>query len=285
MTPQTEPLGRRHPLVRRLRTLKRDRAARDREQVIVGEGLHLAGEALASGAEVELALVSPRIETVRGGTELRHRLEQAGVELYTVADDVLRGLQDARSPQPVLVVVRRRPPSWDALWAARADVAPLILAACRVQDPGNLGAMLRTADAAGASGFVAVGEGADLGHPRTVRATMGSCFRLPAIPAAPEQLLESLRARGVVALGSDPAHGIPYDRFDYRQPVALLLGGEGGGLPAELRHRVDAVVSIPIAAGVDSLSVGAATAVLMFEAARQRRGGSPAESALAANDP
>jgi len=264
-------LGRAHPDLRRLRALRRDRAARDAAGVLVAEGIHLAGEALAAGMAIERAIVSPSLQETDEGRALLARLDAGAVPVFEVEAPVMEGLQDARSPQPVLLVVPR-----DALSGRRAvpghPGVALVAVAAGVQDPGNLGAMLRSADAAGATGFVAVGPSADFFHPRAVRASMGAIFRLPcAQETEVEPLLAELRGLGIRTLAAHPAAELRYDLCDLRGPVALFFGGEGGGLSADLLGRLDGAVRIPMRPGVESLSVSAAAAVLLFEAARQRR--------------
>ncbi len=257
-------------MVRRVRELRRGREARDRQGVLVTEGLHLAREALTTGAEIELGVATDALAGTAEGARIVQRLRAAGVPLHFTSPAVHASLQDARSPQPLLLVVRRR--DVDAA-EVRGDgtTAPLIVVAHGIQDPGNLGAIVRTAEAAGASGLLVCGRGADLHHPRTVRATMGSIFRLPAVRCTATSVVGLLEEAGVLRVGTDPAAGRDYDRLDLRRPTAILLGSEGAGLPAELRAVVDVTARIPMARGVESLSVGAAAAVLLFEAARQRR--------------
>ena len=262
-------LGRHHATVRRLRALRRDGALRREEGVFVAEGMHLAQEALRANASVELVVVSDSLREHPEVHELLQALSEAAVPCHDVAPAVMDSLQDARSPQPILLVTRRRPLSIaDCLDGARS--APLVVVAHGIQDPGNLGAIVRSADAAGATGLVAVG-GADLHHPRSVRATMGSIFRLPAVAAGWPELREQLRERKLTTLAASPAGGRSLYEQDLRLPTALVLGGEGGGLPPELEESLDGKVHVPMRDGVESLSVGAAAAVLLFEAARQRR--------------
>lgn len=263
--------------IRRIRALRRDRSVRDAEGVFVAEGVHLALEALASGAPIETAVLSPRLARLAEGPGLRAGLEAAGVPVEEASDAVLDGLQDARTPQPIVLVVRQARYSLEDVVRGRAQPA-LLTVAVGIQDPGNLGAMLRTADAAAATGFLAVGDGADLHHPRVVRATMGSIFRLPALALHDvEPVLAFLGSKGLVRVGADPASELLYDLYDLRGAVALFFGGEGGGLSPGLLRRLDGTVRIPMHTGVESLSVGAAAAVLLYEAIRQRRG--PAFSA------
>lgn len=263
-------LGRNHPLVRRLRALRRDAALRRAEEVLVAEGVHLTREAFAARAAVERIVVSPALERREEGRRLLAAARECGVPVDQVAERLMESLQDARSPQPVLSVVRWRQPSAESVLR---DVAGdgLVVVAHGVQDPGNLGSLLRTADAAGAAALLVAEAGADLSHPRTVRATMGSVFRLPAAAAAAPEILSALRLRGFRTVGSSPSAPTRYDAEAWTGRLALFLGGEGAGLPAALLQGLDGSVSIPMREGVESLSVGAAAAVLLFEAARRRR--------------
>jgi TrmH family RNA methyltransferase len=255
-------ISRQHPLARRLRALRHDPALRKAEGVIVAEGVHLAEEALASSARIEAAVVGPRLAAQDGGA-LVVRLLAAGVAVH-------EALQDARSPQPIVLLVKRSDVGIETVFE-RSRGIPLVVVACGMQDPGNLGSVLRTAEAAGATGFAATPGGAELTHPRAVRATMGSIFRLPAAEADAEAVVALARRNGVTLVGAAARHGTPYDALDWTRPCALLLGSEGAGLPPEIAARLDAHVTVPMRDPVESLSVGAAAAVLLFEAARRRR--------------
>jgi RNA methyltransferase, TrmH family len=262
-------ISRTHALARRLRALRGDAELRATERAFVAEGVHLAWDALSAGAAIEAAIVSPRLSETDEGRRLERRLGEAGVRVESASEATLDGLQDARSPQPVALIVRRETVELDAVLRGRPGT-PLLVVACGVQEPGNLGALWRTADAAGATGFVATPGSASLTHPRTVRATMGAIFRLPAVEAEVGDVLREVERRGLRIYGADARDSIAYDKVDWSGPIALLLGAEGAGLPEEVTQRLDARVGIPMASGVESLSVNAAAAVLLFQAARHR---------------
>jgi TrmH family RNA methyltransferase len=239
------------------------------ERAFVAEGLHLAQEALASGVEIELALVSSRLAALAEGAEILRALEARRTDVAEVDEALLASLQDARSPQAVLLVVRYPTLSPDE--AVDSTPRPLVAVAAGVQDPGNLGALVRTADAAGAAACWICDGCADPYHPRAVRATMGSIFRLPIFLGPPAEAFRRLRERGLRLIGADPARGVDYDRADLAGATALVFGGEGAGLLEAWRACLDGCVRIPMRSGVESLSVGASAAVVLFEAARQRR--------------
>ncbi len=258
-----------HPKIRYLRALRRDGKLRDEDGVYVAEGIHLATEALAAGAPIELVVVAPRLAQLHGGAALRRRLEQSGSEFLEVGDDVIDTIQDARSPQPVVLLMRRAALAIEQVIPGRPGV-PLVVVAHGVQDPGTLGTILRSAEAAGATGLAVTGEGADLHHPRTVRATMGAAFHLPAGSLSLPDVLARARAAGITLLGAVARSGTSCHAYDLRAPVAIVFGSEGAGLPPELLRELDASVHVPIRSSAESLSVSAAAAVILFEAGRQR---------------
>ena len=245
--------------MKRLRALRDDPARRRDEGVFVAEGIHLAEEALRAGVPIETAIVAPSLDDRR----LREALARRAARFEEGPDDLVASLQDARGAQPVLLIVGSAP-------IPRREGPDLLAVAVGVQDPGNLGALARSADAAGATELIACG-GADLHHPRAVRATMGAIFRLPCSRGAWEEVSATLAAAGTVRVGADPGGAEDYSRFDWNRPVALVLGGEGAGLSRIPREDLDATVRVPMHAGAESLSVAAAAAVLLFEAARARR--------------
>jgi TrmH family RNA methyltransferase len=262
-------LGRNHSLIRKLRALRRDAERRRAERLFVAEGRHLAREALNRDAPVQLVLTSPRMREDAEDAALLELVADKGVPLEETSNGVLEALQDAHSPQPILTLVSMPERSLDGLLDSLPE-NPLIAAVHAVQDPGNLGSIMRSAHAAGASAFVVTGEAADLYHPRTVRATMGSIFRLPAARGDTSRLLELLRLRGIKTMGATPSSSVPFTAVDFSGPIALFFGREGVGLPGELLDSMDGTLLIPMEDGVESLSVGAAAAVVLFEAARQR---------------
>jgi TrmH family RNA methyltransferase len=269
--PVPRVLGRQHPTIRRLRVLRRDPARRQAESVLLAEGIHLAQEALAvSEASIELVVVSPRLSRTKEGRELLATVQQSAVRCFETTHTVIQSLQDARSAQPILTVVRR--PQWppDAGLELRQRNA-LIGVAHGIQDPGNLGGLFRTLHAAGGTACF-VGDGcADPFHPRAVRASMGSILRLPVRIEPTADLLPRLRERGIARIGAESSSEMEYQCCDLTRAVAVFFGGEGSGLPPELLAELEETIRVPLHAGVESLSVGAAAAVVLFEAARQRR--------------
>ncbi len=266
----TPTLDRRHPTIRRLRALRGDPARRESESVFVAEGIHLVQEALASGSRLELIVVSPRLAGGEEGRALLAAIRRAAATCHETSDSILESIQDTRSPQPVLALVCR--PEWPTDAGLDSSGAPpLIGVACGVQDPGNLGSLIRTLHAAGGTACFVTDGTASPFHPRAVRASMGSIFRLPVhTERTSASLLDRLRHSGVTSIGTASGGDTDYTACDMRRPVALFFGAEGAGLPHDLLSALDQTLRVPMHAEVESLSVGAAAAVMLFEVARQR---------------
>ena len=251
-------LGARHPEVDRLRRLLRRRSDRVQERAFVVEGPKLLAEAIGAGAEVE-AVYAP--EGVEVATDLPVRRLQKGV-LERVADTV--------TPQPLLTVVRRP-------GTTLADVADVTFAVVCVdlQDPGNAGTVLRSAEAAGAGAVLFAGASVDPYNPKAVRASAGSLFHVRVVSGGETvEMLEALGDRGLRRLGTVARSGTPLDDVDLVSPVALVLGNEAHGLLPEVEAVLDERVTIPMVGRSESLNVGMAASVLCFEVARRRRSAS-----------
>jgi TrmH family RNA methyltransferase len=250
--------------------VKRFRALRDggkEEGLCVLEGVKLLEEALDAGLPVVEAAVAPRLGGSPRGVALVERLARANLPMREVSDDVLASMSEVEQDQGVVAVARRRVFAEEALLVG----TPLVLLVAGIQNPGNLGALLRTAEAAGATGAYLTGC-ADAWSWKALRGSMGSAFRLPHVTTDDAvAALARLRAHGVRIYATASTRALPHDQADLRRPTAIVLGNEGAGLDKELARAADATLSIPMAGRAESLNVAVAAGVLLFEAARQRR--------------
>jgi TrmH family RNA methyltransferase len=232
----------------------RRRRDREAEGVFVAEGHKLVREALASPLEVEAIYADRASAAAYPGAEV-------------VADGVLDRVADTVTPQGVMAIVRRPPMSIDA-----AREADLVVVCVDLQDPGNAGTVIRSAEAAGVGAVVCCGESVDVFAPKCVRASAGSLFHVAVVNEGdPVAVLDQLGSWGKQRLGTAARGGIPYDEADLGGPVALVLGNEAHGLPGAVDALLDGRLTIPMSGRTESLNVGMAAAVLCFEAARQRR--------------
>lgn len=257
--------SRANPLFRRLRSLKEKGGA---GKLCLIEGPKLLEEALAAGLTVVEAAASPRLGRSERGARLLADLRARGVPLRLLDDRLLASLSEVETSQGILALARR--PSFEESAMFRGQ--PLIVVAVGIQNPGNLGGLLRTAEAAAATGAYLTEGTADPLSWKALRGSMGSGFRLPhrrGLGLA--AVRERLTARGLAVVATTATGGARYDEVDLARPLAVLLGGEGGGLPPEVLAAADVRITIPMAPTVESLNVGVAAGILLFEAARQRR--------------
>ena len=267
-------LSARNPRVQRVRRLARRHRARVDERAFVLEGPHVVDAALSAGVPIEALF-----HEAGADAGLLARARAAGVEVHELEPGTLARVTDVVTPQPVVAVAPWCDSPLEAvLAAARAEGGPArpVVVLLDVRDPGNAGTLLRTGEASGAAGVVAAGHSVDVFNPKCVRASVGALFHLPValVPDAGEALA-GLRSAGLWVIATAASAELAYDRCDLTGPIALLLGNEAAGLPPEVQSGVDEVVGIPIEGRAESLNVAAAGAVLCFEAARQRRSGSP----------
>ena len=263
--PREETLrSRANPLYKRLRALK-ERAGEG--ELCLLEGPRLVLEALAAGLTVVEAAASSRAEASPAGPAALAALRQREVPVRRMAPELVSSLSEAETSQGLLALARRPSFREEQIF----DGTPLVLVADGVQNPGNLGGLLRTAEAAGASGAVLAAGCADPFSWKALRGSMGSAFRLPHVRGGSiERLLDALDERGIAVLATAADGERRYDETDLRGPVALVVGAEGAGLAPAVRQRAAARLRIPLEKPVESLNVGVAAALVLFEAARQR---------------
>ncbi|MFM8319709.1 MAG: TrmH family RNA methyltransferase [Chloroflexota bacterium] len=249
-----------NPRIKWLKGLQSSSRQRRAEGVCVIEGVRLAEEALAAGWPARLVLygeaVSPRGQAVVDGFAAR------GAEVEAAAEHVLQAAADTDSPQGLVVALEARP-------LPLPERLGFVLLADRMRDPGNLGAMVRTAAAAGMDGVICPPETVDAFSPKVLRAGMGAHFRLPVWPLGWDEIERRLSGLAVfiAAAGEGPA----YDRADLIQPLALVLGGEAEGVGEQARRLATSPLHIPMPGGSESLNAAVAAGILIFEAVRQRR--------------
>jgi RNA methyltransferase, TrmH family len=249
-----------------IRDLRR-RKARERRGLALAEGVRLVEEALAAGVPVRGAVVSPALEATSRGQTLKSTLAERGVRLVEVGVGELDELSDTEQPQGIVAVIEPR--EWEL---AEVAIGPgsVVLVLDAVQDPGNVGTMLRTALALGAAGLVALKGTAELTNPKVLRGSMGALFRLPSVATTTEEFL-SWRAERGLELWVAAADGEPLRRSNDRprpSGIALVLGNEGAGVGPPLQAAASRRVAIPLAPGVESLNVAVAAGILLYEVTR-----------------
>jgi TrmH family RNA methyltransferase len=252
--------SRHHPIVKEFRDAARG------SDVMLLDGWHLLIEAVKAGIVIEtLAVCGPPTADEQMVVD---RARRSGARVVEVAGAVLNALSPVNSPTGVVATGRK--PAIDA--ATLLSPAPaLILAGFGVQDPGNAGAVIRSAAAAGATGAIFDDASADPWGWKALRASMGGVFHVPVTRSRnPIGNAAGWRAAGVTLVATVPRGGVPMHEVDLTGPVAVLLGGEGAGLSDEVVAAADTRLSIPMAGSVESLNVAVAAALVLYEARRQR---------------
>lgn len=254
--------SRSNPLIRDLRALLRHPGRAGR---CVVEGWRLLGAAVEAGVPLLDVLLTPEAARDPRWAEVRGRLRGAGTRQVVVASQVLGALTQVESPQGVLAIADRPPAAPPAVLH---DARALLVALDGVQDPGNVGAILRTAAAAGATAAIVAGPTADPLGPKALRASAGAAFRLPLLHVGTaEDAAAALAGAGVRVIVADPRGARRPAEVSFARPLALVLGSEGAGADPAWQRAGAERVRLPIAGPVESLNVAAAAAVLLYRAA------------------
>lgn len=255
-----------HSLQTVIRDLHR-RRGRERRGLTLAEGVRLIEDALSAGIAIRGAAVSPALEATTRGRALKTALERDAVRLEAVTDRELAALADTDSPQGVVALIEPRRWTWSDV---RLERGAIVAALAGVQDPGNVGTILRTALGLGAAAVVALEGTAELHNPKVVRGSMGALFRLPAVAARSDEFLAWAAEHGVT-LWAAAADGEPVARIAAPAgPLALVVGNEGAGIAPALAERAARRVAVPLAPGAESLNVAVATGILLHEVTRGR---------------
>jgi TrmH family RNA methyltransferase len=274
--------GRHNPLVKRLREAFSHAELTESGDCAI-EGLRILEEAIRSGLRFSAVFFR---ESAQDRAERLLPQIGAQVETLLLPDKLFDSLVPSESPQGVAALVRLKESSLkDVMEKERLQVGPIIVLA-GLQDPGNLGSILRSSEAFGSAGVV-LGEGTvSPFNSKVIRASAGSVFRLPIIhgqshgqahahtkPATAklEEVCEKLKAEGIRLIATSSHKGTPLDQADLKGPTAIFFGNEGSGLPRDLMAKMDESIAIPHTAQVESLNAGVAASIVLYEAARQRK--------------
>jgi len=229
------------------------------------EGPNLVAEAVRSGIELDTVFAAQGSERLLEGLRIPDK-----VEILVAPQALLNSALATETPRPIAALVKQPQWSWEQLVGLRRDTAPLILVLAAVQDPGNLGTILRSAEAFGATGIVTLPGTVSAWNPKAVRASAGSVFRVPLVAATAEEAIPRLHASGARIYATLSSRAEPANLVDWGAPAAIIIGNEGNGIPGSLVARADAAITIPCPGPVESLNAAVAASVLLYEAARQR---------------
>lgn len=249
------------------------RATRDGKdtQLIFIEGLRLCEEAFRSGLEVRALIYSDELAEKGRAVSLLQSASKSVEKLAEVSEKLLATVSYTKTPQGIIALARRPASSEDVL-DKHYNGVPLLVVMHGINNPVNVGAVLRSAEAAGSTGVIATSHTADPFSPKSLRGAMGSAFRLPIwYGATYHEALDRCRQRKIKTICADLGSEVSYTDVNWRVASALILGPEAAGLTTEEIRAADETVKIPMSGEVESLNVSVASGILLYEAARQRR--------------
>lgn len=260
--------------VKRLVALSQKAKLRKEEGVFIVEGVRMFREAPPEWIkEIYISETFLKKCEKEHDVALMEILNRTGYEVFK--DEVFKKVSDTQTPQGVLCVLSM--PHYELTeqidaWLADAKNAPLIMMLENLQDPGNLGTILRVGEGAGVNGIIMTRQTADLFNPKVIRSTMGSIYRVPFfIVDELGETIGMLKKKGVTVYAAHLDDSVDYDEPDYTNPTAFLIGNEGNGLKRETADMATQYIKIPMAGQVESLNAAVAATILMYEAARQKR--------------
>ncbi len=255
--------SRQNARVKELRRGFREAAPNEKGEVPI-EGMHMVEEAIRAGLRLGTVFFS---ESAKERSRKLIPQLSSHTETLMLPDEVFSSAVPTETPQGVAALVKVKTFKLDE---AFAPAPALVIISAGLQDPGNLGTIVRASEAFGATGVLLGERTVSQWNWKAVRASAGSMFRVPAVKVALANGLQDVKARGVRILATSSHKGTPISQVDLRGPVALIVGSEGAGVPKDILAHADEIVAIPQSARVESLNAGIAASVILYEAARQR---------------
>ncbi|MBB4230461.1 TrmH family RNA methyltransferase [Rhizobium mongolense] len=254
-----------NPIIKDIKALT-NKKSREESGTFMAEGLKLVIDAIELGWAIRTLVYAKAAKGKPLVEQMAAKTVASGGLVLEVSEKIISSITRRDNPQMVVGIFESR---WKPLKDIRPKDGDTWIALDRVRDPGNLGTIIRTVDAAGASGVILVGETTDPFSLETVRATMGSVFAVPIAKATPEEFIGWKKSAGVAVVATHLAGSVDYRTIDYKKrPVVLLMGNEQSGLPDQLAKEADALARIPQQGRADSLNLAVASAVMLFEARR-----------------
>ena len=249
-----------NPRVKEIRKL-RERKEQKRTGLFYMEGLRIIGEAFDKGAEIETLVVCPELLKNEFGTELLRRAEKRGIEILEVSRPVFESIAVKDNPQGLAAAAKARFYTLDDLDTSHG----IITALTEIADPGNLGTIIRTADAVDCQGVILIGDCTSPYDIAAIRGTMGAIFSTRIVKTDLQSFLRWKKQKGLQLVGTSDKAATDYIDIDYRDPVILLMGSERAGMSPEEFEACDEIAAIPMLRSSDSLNLAVATGVMLYQ--------------------
>ena len=253
-------------IIRQLQALS-DQKHRKQKRAFIIEGVKMVEEALRDNLGVRMVVAAPSL-TQHHGKGVLKLAESRGVEIIWISEKLMDAVAESKTPQPVMAMVNMKESAEEELFAHGSG---LIVLCHQLQDPGNLGTIIRTAEAVGAAGVAVTANTADPYSAKAIRASMGSILRLPVVRIADiSTFISACKQKGFQTAATVLTGKKTHFDIDLTKPTVVILGQEGAGLPKDIASDVDLLIRIPMAETIDSLNVATSAAVILYEAMRQR---------------
>jgi RNA methyltransferase, TrmH family len=255
-----------NPIIKEVKALK-ERKYREEQKLFFIEGIRFVEEALKEKADMQRILVSEQLEEVRGGREILEKVREQGTEVAVLSHKLAKEISDTENPQGIFSTIKMREYNLQSILVPGGFFVLLE----GLQDPGNMGTIIRTADAAGASGIVLSKGCVDIYNPKVLRSTMGSVFHLPfCLVEDLSEAIITLRRQDIKVCAAHLKGTASYFELDMTGGIALIIGNEANGISAAVAETADMLVKIPMPGRAESLNASVAAGLLMYEVVRQR---------------
>lgn len=255
-----------NPVIKEIKALF-SRKYREESRLYFIEGIRFVEEALSEKAEIERILISERLPYNKGGEEIIAKVRSAGFNYYSLSEKLFKEISDTESPQGIMAVLKARNWNLPDIIEDRNNI--LVLES--LQDPGNMGTIIRTADAAGITGVILSKGCVDIYNPKVLRSTMGSVFRVPIyISNDLHETIQTMKSKGIKVYAAHLKGNINYFEANFKVNTAIVIGNEANGISDDVAEVSDMLVKIPMIGRAESLNASVAASLLMYESVRQR---------------
>lgn len=251
-----------NPLIKQIKRL-RQKKYRERDQLHLAEGVRTVLSAIETGAGMEALVYSPELLRSKLALQALADQEAAGTRCEAISKSLFQSISERDNPAGLAAIVRNR---WNAIDDFPVDPDAIFIALLNVAEPGNLGTIFRSADAAGVAGLILVGTVVDPYHPTTLKASMGTLYSMPFAGLDDSgQLFKWAESRGLQTVATTAKSGTHFRQAEYRKPSILIMGSEREGLDNQVLRRASQIVTIPMKGRASSLNLAVATAIILFE--------------------
>ncbi|HOM01667.1 MAG TPA: 23S rRNA (guanosine(2251)-2'-O)-methyltransferase RlmB [Acetivibrio sp.] len=257
-----------NPVIKEIKSLKQKKYREEKNMFFI-EGIRFMEEALKEEVQIHKILVSDKLGDTNSGREILDKVNSGGYSVFALPHKLFTEISDTQNPQGILAVLGIKNYSIEDVW----DAKNFFIVLDSIQDPGNMGTIIRTADAVGATGVIVSKGCVDVYNPKVLRSTMGSIFHVPiCLSEDIIETMESMKKRGVTICASHLEGNCDYFDLEYNKNIAIVIGNEANGISENIKNYADILVRIPMPGRAESLNASVAAGILMYEILRKNKG-------------